>query len=58
MAAQGGTTKSGHPAKKHGHSTGREIIQIQVGKCGNAIGHEFWRDIAKEHKIDFTGSDL
>ncbi|CAD7948636.1 unnamed protein product [Amoebophrya sp. A25] len=43
--------------KKHGHHTGREIIQIQVGKCGNAIGHEFWRDIAQEHRIAFEGTD-
>jgi len=33
---------------------GREIIHIQVGKSGNAIGHEFWRDLCLEHKIDYS----
>mmetsp|Transcript_51033 Transcript_51033/g.114880 ORF Transcript_51033/g.114880 Transcript_51033/m.114880 type:complete len:511 (+) Transcript_51033:132-1664(+) len=36
----------------HG-KTHREVIHIQVGKSGNAIGHEFWRDICEEHRIDF-----
>eukprot|EP00397_Hematodinium_sp_SG-2012_P021702 GEMP01022440.1.p1 GENE.GEMP01022440.1~~GEMP01022440.1.p1 ORF type:complete len:508 (+),score=91.00 GEMP01022440.1:98-1621(+) len=33
--------------------TAREIIHLQVGKAGNAIGHEFWRDLCVEHKIDY-----
>ena len=37
---------------------GREIIQIQVGKSGNAIGHEFWRDLCEEHKISQEASEL
>lgn len=32
----------------------REIIHIQVGKAGNQIGHEFWRDLCDEHKIEYT----
>mmetsp|Transcript_9241 Transcript_9241/g.20642 ORF Transcript_9241/g.20642 Transcript_9241/m.20642 type:complete len:511 (+) Transcript_9241:60-1592(+) len=36
----------------HG-KTHREVIHIQVGKTGNAVGHEFWRDICEEHRIDF-----
>ena len=37
-------------------STAREIIQIQVGKAGNAIGHEFWRDLCEEHEISYDES--
>jgi len=33
--------------------TSREIIHIQVGKTGNQIGHEFWRDLCEEHKINY-----
>lgn len=36
---------------------GREIIQIQVGKAGNAIGHEFWRDLCEEHMISYDHSE-
>ena len=28
-----------------------------MGKAGNAIGHEFWRDLCEEHKINFDGSE-
>ena len=31
----------------------REIITIQVGRTGNNIAHEFWRNICQEHQIDF-----
>jgi len=31
----------------------REVIHIQVGKAGNQFGHEFWRDLSEEHRIDF-----
>ena len=34
----------------------REIIQIQVGKCGNQVGYNFWRDIATEHGVLSDGS--
>eukprot|EP00928_Gymnodinium_smaydae_P087263 TRINITY_DN71548_c0_g1_i1.p1 TRINITY_DN71548_c0_g1~~TRINITY_DN71548_c0_g1_i1.p1 ORF type:complete len:520 (-),score=108.47 TRINITY_DN71548_c0_g1_i1:41-1600(-) len=33
--------------KRHG----REVIHIQVGKAGNMIGNEFWRDLCVEHRI-------
>lgn len=46
-----------HPSQRQFRS-GREIIHIQVGKSGNAIGHEFWRDLCVEHRIDFDGSEL
>lgn len=32
--------------------SGREIIHIQVGKSGNAIGNEFWKDLCVEHCIE------
>ena len=32
----------------------REIIQIQVGQCGNQIGTNFWETITEEHGIDPT----
>jgi tubulin beta len=31
----------------------REIIQVQVGQCGNQIGAKFWEAIAKEHGINW-----
>lgn len=34
-------------------NSGREIIHIQVGKAGNAVGNEFWRDLCGEHKVQF-----
>jgi tubulin beta len=33
----------------------REIVQIQVGQCGNQIGTKFWSDVADEHGIGPTG---
>jgi len=33
----------------------REIITLQVGQCGNQIGHEFWKQLAAEHGIDPEG---
>lgn len=38
-------------------TSGREVIHIQVGKSGNAIGHEFWRDLCGEHRIDYSGRE-
>ncbi|TBU00996.1 gamma chain of tubulin [Hamiltosporidium magnivora] len=35
----------------------REIITIQVGQCGNQIGHEFWKKISNEHKIDLDDNE-
>jgi len=34
-------------------NSGREVIHIQVGKAGNQIGHEFWRDLCEEHRIEY-----
>lgn len=34
----------------------REIISLQVGRCGNLIGNEFWEVVSDEHSIDPTGS--
>jgi len=34
----------------------REIVNIQVGQCGNRIGAKFWEVISDEHGIDPTGS--
>ena len=38
----------------------REIIQIQIGQCGNQVGYKFWEKISKEHYLqsDGTLSDL
>jgi len=33
----------------------REIVQIQVGQCGNQIGYKFWEIISDEHGIDASG---
>ncbi|CAB3221140.1 unnamed protein product [Arctia plantaginis] len=34
----------------------REIVHIQVGKCGNQIGSKFWEVISDEHGIDPCGN--
>jgi tubulin beta len=36
-------------------SQAREIIHIQVGRAGNQIGNEFWRDLCQEHLINYEG---
>ncbi|CAG9782678.1 unnamed protein product [Diatraea saccharalis] len=33
----------------------REIVHIQVGRCGNQIGGKFWEVISDEHGIDPDG---
>ncbi|OWR52549.1 tubulin beta chain-like [Danaus plexippus] len=33
----------------------REIVHIQVGRCGNQIGSKFWEVISDEHGIDPSG---
>ncbi|XP_026726523.1 tubulin beta chain-like [Trichoplusia ni] len=33
----------------------REIVHIQVGRCGNQIGSKFWEVISDEHGIDPCG---
>ncbi|KAF9793755.1 hypothetical protein SFRURICE_003579 [Spodoptera frugiperda] len=33
----------------------REIVHIQVGRCGNQIGSKFWEVISDEHGIDPNG---
>jgi tubulin beta len=32
----------------------REVVQAQVGGCGNRIGLKFWEYISSEHKIDWN----
>jgi tubulin beta len=34
----------------------REIVQLQVGQCGNQIGARFWESISDEHGVDPTGN--
>lgn len=36
---------------------GREVIHIQIGKCGNAVGHEFWRDLCSEHHVEYKNEE-
>lgn len=33
----------------------REIVNIQIGSCGNHIGTSFWETISDEHGIDRSG---
>jgi tubulin beta len=33
----------------------REIIQVQVGQCGNQVGSKFWETIMAEHGLNDTG---
>ncbi|ESN91946.1 hypothetical protein HELRODRAFT_181869 [Helobdella robusta] len=33
----------------------REIINLQVGQCGNQIGSKFWEVITDEHGLDYNG---
>eukprot|EP00878_Enallax_costatus_P035908 GHUV01040158.1.p1 GENE.GHUV01040158.1~~GHUV01040158.1.p1 ORF type:complete len:135 (+),score=33.89 GHUV01040158.1:216-620(+) len=33
----------------------REIINLQVGQCGNQVGSEFWRKLCQEHGISKDG---
>lgn len=33
----------------------REIVNLQVGQCGNQIGSKFWEIISHEHGVDETG---
>ncbi|KAI1613288.1 tubulin gamma chain [Exophiala viscosa] len=34
----------------------REIITIQAGQCGNAIGSKFWQQLCQEHGISRDGT--
>ncbi|KAH8828812.1 tubulin beta chain [Flagelloscypha sp. PMI_526] len=34
----------------------REIISLQVGRSGNAIGCKFWESISAEHDLEHTGT--
>ena len=36
----------------------REIVNVQVGKCGNQVGTKFWETISDEHGIDPEGEYL
>eukprot|EP00929_Paragymnodinium_shiwhaense_P078548 TRINITY_DN40734_c0_g1_i1.p1 TRINITY_DN40734_c0_g1~~TRINITY_DN40734_c0_g1_i1.p1 ORF type:complete len:530 (-),score=86.26 TRINITY_DN40734_c0_g1_i1:76-1665(-) len=31
----------------------KEVVHIQIGKAGNGIGHEFWRDLCDEHRLEW-----
>ena len=33
-----------------------DVVFIQVGQCGNEIGHEFWKRICQEHGIAPDGT--
>ena len=33
----------------------REIVNLQVGQCGNQIGTEFWKQLCREHGISNEG---
>ncbi|XP_070151121.1 tubulin beta chain-like [Polyergus mexicanus] len=33
----------------------REIVHVQIGRCGNRIGKMFWKVIAAEHGLDQCG---
>ena len=35
-----------------------EIINLQVGRCGNNVGNSFWENILNEHQIDNCGTQL
>ncbi|VVC40690.1 Tubulin/FtsZ, 2-layer sandwich domain,Tubulin,Beta tubulin,Tubulin, conserved [Cinara cedri] len=32
-----------------------EILQIQVGQCGNRVGNSFWKTVSDEHGLDKLG---
>ncbi|OIR57851.1 MAG: tubulin gamma chain [Amphiamblys sp. WSBS2006] len=34
----------------------RELITLQVGQCGNQIGHELWKNLCGEHGIGADGA--
>ncbi|XP_076173693.1 tubulin beta-1 chain isoform X2 [Ptiloglossa arizonensis] len=36
----------------------REIVNVQLGQCGNNIGGKFWEVIADEHGLDQNGNFL
>ena len=33
----------------------RELIVLQAGQCGNQVGHEFWKQLCREHGINAEG---
>lgn len=33
-----------------------DVVFVQVGQCGNEIGHEFWKRICQEHGIAPDGT--
>ncbi|KAJ4263443.1 hypothetical protein NW762_006262 [Fusarium torreyae] len=35
----------------------REIISLQVGRCGNQVGSAFWQTVQNEHGLDSDGVD-
>merc|ERR1712178_78462 len=41
-----------NPARHDNKNRGHEIIHIQIGKAGNLIGNEFWKDLCTEHRLN------
>jgi len=33
----------------------KEIVSLQVGQCGNAVGSVFWENLLAEHRMDLEG---
>eukprot|EP00965_Chrysotila_dentata_P110357 3645921-Pleurochrysis_carterae.AAC.1 len=33
----------------------REIVTVQVGQCGNQMGHRFWELLLREHAANNEG---
>jgi tubulin gamma len=33
----------------------RQIITLQVGQCGNQVGHQFWSQLCREHAVGVDG---
>eukprot|EP01083_Nonionella_stella_P005935 17124_1 len=56
-AQQAGRNKTyAFATSKSNHKPSREIINIQVGQCGNHIGNLFWHTLVKEHQLMEDGS--
>lgn len=58
MAADGARPQESTGKEGQFQSSKREIIQIQIGKAGNAIGNCFWRELCDEHMIVTNNDQL
>lgn len=47
-------TARGAPGSGKVVRSGREIIDIEIGKAGCLIGHEFWKDLCEEHRVEHS----